>query len=399
MRIVQKVIQEEDLLPQPMVVINVPGAGGTIGSRRVRDVEPDGYTILNLHDGILSAKLAKQVDYGPEAFTAIAATGRTSSVVCVQADSPYTSLTELLNSAAAEPNTVKFGANLGALSHFDALRMEQAHGTAAFRYVPTGGGAKRFGDLLGGHIDVTVFSLAEFDQFKDGGVRAIAIFAKQRHGDFPQVPTAMENGINVVRDSMQYWWAPIGTPQDRIDRLVTMLRDAMNTTALKNKLTELKMDPMFLTGRELQSFLIKQELAMSTVGTATPVRLPNTPLLMICVVCLLGTTVLVQNLRRRSGGMPSIEVPVAGDTPNANSTDASNVWRPLATLGLLLLFCFGFSLSVAPFWLLSIVFIVLLGGSLLDFSRRNITALIVTAVIVGPGCYLVFTKLLTIDLP
>ena len=395
-RIVQKVIQEEDLFPQPFVVINVPGAGGTIGSRRVRNVEPDGYTILNLHDGILSAKLAKQVDYGPEVFTAIAATGKTSSVVCVQSDSPYTSLTQLLDAAAVAPNTIKFGANLGALSHFDALRMEQVHGTALFRYVPTGGGAKRFGDLLGGHIDVTVFNIAEFDQFKDGGVRAIAIFAKQRHPDFPDVPTAMESGINVVRDSMQYWWAPKGTPPDRIERLVTMLRAAMNTTALKNKLAELKMAPVFLTGRELQSFLVKQELAMSTVGTAAPVQLPNTPLLIICVVCLLVVTVLIQAI---NGGSTVSGAAAVDGQPEAISSDESIVWRRITTLGLLLAFCFVFSISLAPFWLLSIVFILLLGGSLLEFSRRNITALIVTSIIVGPGCYLVFTKILTIDLP
>lgn len=387
-RIVQKVIQEEGLLPQPLVVINVPGAGGTIGSRRVRDGQADGYTILNLHDGILSAKLANQVDYGPEAFQAIAATGRTSSMVCVRADSEFDGLTQLLESAATEPNTVKFGANLGALSHFDALRMEQAHGTATFRYVPTGGGAKRFGDLIGGHVDVTVFNIAEYDQFKDGGVKAIAVFAKQRHPDFPSVPTATESGINVVRDSMQYWWAPVGTPPERVTRLVKLFRDAMNTSALKQKLAELKMDPVFLSGRELQRFLVKQELAMGGVGTAKPIQLPNTPLFMIVIVGLLGMAALMQGLRRD---------PTVAAIPSVASQ--TNVGRSAATLGMLLVFGYLFSISLAPFWVLSSAFILLLGGCLLDFNRRNSAVLIATAVIVGPGCYLLFTKILTIDLP
>ena len=75
-RIMQKTIRDHELLPEPLVILNVPGAGGTIGSRRVRDAAPDGYTILNLHEGIFTSKYAGRVSYGPEAFRPIAATCR-----------------------------------------------------------------------------------------------------------------------------------------------------------------------------------------------------------------------------------------------------------------------------------------------------------------------------------
>ena len=91
-RIMQTAIRDADLLPQPLVVINVPGAGGTIGSRRVRDAQADGYTILNLHEGILSSKYSGLVTYGPEAFRPIAATGQSGLVICVRDDSPYRTL-------------------------------------------------------------------------------------------------------------------------------------------------------------------------------------------------------------------------------------------------------------------------------------------------------------------
>jgi len=54
-RILQRAIDEQQLLEEPLVIVNVPGAGGTIGSRRVKDARPDGYTLLLLHDGILTA--------------------------------------------------------------------------------------------------------------------------------------------------------------------------------------------------------------------------------------------------------------------------------------------------------------------------------------------------------
>lgn len=393
-RIVLGVIESEQLFSQPLVVINVPGAGGSIGSRRVRDVEPDGYTILNLHDGILSAKLAGQTEYGPEAFQAIAATGKTSSMVCVRSDARWESLQQMLAEAAEKPNTIKFGANLGALSHFDALRMEKEFPGAQYRYVPTGGGAKRFGDLLGDHIDVTVFNIAEFDQFRDGGLRALAVFANKRHPDFPDVPTAKECGVNVVRDSMQYWWAPLDTPPEAVERFSQLLRDAMKTEALQAKLRELKMEPTFMAGRELKSFLARQEIAMSSVGTAKPIKLPDTALLLITVTTLLGVLLIVQRLKDRSLAKAenAVVLPQANDPPK-------QVKRSFVTLGLLLVFCFLFSTKAVPFWLLSTAFIFVLGCVLLPLTKRNIATLLTSAIIVGPGCYFIFTKILTIDLP
>jgi len=58
------------------VVINVPGAGGTVGSRRVKDALADGHTVLNLHEAMITAKYAGITPYGPEAFEPIAAVGR-----------------------------------------------------------------------------------------------------------------------------------------------------------------------------------------------------------------------------------------------------------------------------------------------------------------------------------
>ena len=95
-RILQKAIKENDLLSQPLIIINVPGAGGTIGSRQAMESEPDGYTLLCLHEGIISAKYAGSADYGPEAFEPVAGTGEVGNVIAVAADSKYTDLDQLL---------------------------------------------------------------------------------------------------------------------------------------------------------------------------------------------------------------------------------------------------------------------------------------------------------------
>ena len=74
-RIIKRGIDEAGLLPQPFVIINRPGGSATIGSRYVRDAKPDGYTLLLLHDAIITAKYSGKVNYGPEAFEPVASTG------------------------------------------------------------------------------------------------------------------------------------------------------------------------------------------------------------------------------------------------------------------------------------------------------------------------------------
>lgn len=403
-RILQGVVRQEKLLDQPLVVINVPGAGGTIGSRRVKDAAPDGYTILNLHDGILSAKLTGQADYGPEAFAPIAATGRSASMVCVNTDSDWTSLKQLLEAARDRPETIRFGANLGALSHFGALQLEQAVPGAAFRYVATGGGAERFGDIIGDHIDVSVFNVGEYVHFRDGGLRALAILHTERHADFPEVPTAQEQGIDVVRNSMQYWWAPKNTPPDRIAIFTRLLRRAMQTQAMQRKLADIKMDPVLITGPELRQTLRQRELVMKSVQLKDTIALPDTPLFAAVATALLGLVVFLQRqpwkgklemAQQSAKAVAGSVQPIVVTLPSQDF----NIRRSVITLLMLILFCLLFSSGWVPFWLLSTGFVTLLGTMLLARNRRLMTVLVMTAAIVGPGCHYLFTRILTIDLP
>ena len=174
-RVFKKAIDDEGLLPQPMVIVNIDGAGATIGSRRAKNAKPDGYTLLLLHDAILTAKASGTVNYGPEAFEPVAGTGEVGMVIAVWKDSPYQDLDDLMNAAISKPDTLPFAANIGALTHYAGLQLEAAAWDKVgrkqedrenlFRFVPVGGGSKRFAELKGGHIEVTGFSLEEFSSF------------------------------------------------------------------------------------------------------------------------------------------------------------------------------------------------------------------------------------------
>ena len=219
-RTIQKGIVQDDLLPQPLVIMNVPGGGATSGSRKVKDASLDGYKILCLHNAIITAKLAKTVDYGVEAFEPIAMTGELSLVIMVRDDAPYDDLRDLLNEAKRRPKQIKFGANKGAPAYFATLHMQRVWEGAAFNIVSGDGGAERYSKLLGGHLDAGIFSLSEYFDYRlsnvpsDQNIRAIAVMATDRHPSIPDVPCSMEQGVPVLLSNAHYWWAPKGTPKE-----------------------------------------------------------------------------------------------------------------------------------------------------------------------------------------
>ena len=257
-RIIKRAIDDANLLEQPLVILNVGGAGGTIGTRRVKNAPADGYTILNIHEALLTAKHSGKVPYGAEAFEPIAATGEAGLVIAVAEDAPYQDLSDLLEVARREPDSVVFSANLGAASHFAGLLIEKNAPGARFRYTQTGGGAKRFAALVGGHIDVSAFSISEYLQFSAAGLRALAFFGDQRHPSAPDVPTAIEQGVDMTFSAMHVWWAPKGVSDDKIAKLADVLKQAMQAPETRKALARIHTDPLFLDGPELHNEIARR---------------------------------------------------------------------------------------------------------------------------------------------
>lgn len=298
-RLIQKAVDEEKLLPHPLVVQNIKGAGGTIGSRKAKDAEPDGYTILCLHEGILTAKYAGKADYGPENFEAIAGTGDIGILVAVKEDSPYQSLPDLMEEAIRRPDEIVFATNLGAPSHYVGLMLEDRKEGARFRYTQTGGGADRFAALVGRHCDLTVFSLSEFNQFKDSGIRALALCAENRHPAWPDMPTAREQGFDVIRGNTHFWWAPKGTPEDRTKVIGAMLQQALQSPLVQERLQTMHTDPTFLEGKALSNSLEKREADIAKVSKREEEHLPDFPFLSLMCVLAMAVWVVADFMRER----------------------------------------------------------------------------------------------------
>ena len=374
-RIIQEEVGKQHLLTQPMVVVNVPGAGGSIGSRRVKNARPDGYTILQLHEGLLTSKYSGNTNYGPEAFAPIAATGSMPHIIAVLQESEHHNLNDLLETASRSPDSLVFAVGLGAPSHFAALMLQEARPGAVFRYSQSGGGAKRFASLLGGHTDVTTFSIAEYVEFKSGGIRALAILTPERHLDAPEIPTAIEQGIDVVSTNMHFWWAPKGTDPAKITVLANSLKSALDTDAVRAKLKQSLTDPIFLIGDELQRELSVRERRIASVSGTAPRVLPNLHYYSLVGSLLLGILVCVFDRRRRGNTKDAVGIKVENKSNRQKQIDLS------VFAALVCLYALTLQFRWCGFLLATFGFIAVTGGLLSVRGGKSVLPAVATALL------------------
>lgn len=407
-RIIQSAVERHSLLPSPLVVINVPGASGTIGSRRVKNARPDGYTILQLHEGILSNKYSGNVPFGPEAFTPIAGTGQMSHVIAVRDDSPFKSILDLTTAARQNPHSIVFAVGIGAPSHYAGLLLEKSANDAKFRFTQSGGGAKRFASLLGGHTDVTTFSLAEFLEFQSSGLRALAILSEERHAMGEEIPTAREQGLDVVSTNMHFWWAPKGTPPDRIETIAQALQKAMQIEGTQQQLRDLATDPMVVRDELLTQNLHQREIRIAGVAPRATTELPNFPAYVLAgcgLVAILAVRRRLTDLICKSDDPPSHQ----GRTHEANrdsdgmtglsAVSASHTVTSVGLAVLLVGYVAMLTLGLVGFRTVTLVFVWATMMLLLPKRPASLAAATVVAVGLSFGLHSLFTEVLVIDLP
>lgn len=256
-------IEDGKILPQPVTVINV-GGHFSIGARRVMEAKPDGYEFLLIHIALMGGQGAGLFDFGYKDFAPVAATGEFCLSPMVRKDSGINSVEELLAKVKAEPDTLIFGANLGAINHMAGIMLQNQVEGAKFRFVQIGGGTANFTALTGAQTGATVLSGAEvmnFTKDKDGNdnpeaqIKPLAYTGADRHPRLPNLPTMKELGYDMEFCVVSWWFAPKGTPKEAIDGFANALEQAAQGDRVK-KFYETKLfGPVFLKGDALQQSL------------------------------------------------------------------------------------------------------------------------------------------------
>ena len=229
-----------EILGQTVIVENIGGAGGMNGGKKVADSKPDGYTMLL---GTVGTQAQGQTLYKHPLynaltdFTPVALIADVPIVLIARKDLPVNNFKDFVTYAKANASKMQFGsAGAGSATHLGCVVLNTAMGTDIV-HVPYKGTGPAMQDLIGGRIDYLCEIISTAKPQIDGGrVKALAIMTKERSPVEPNLPTTLEQGLDVQAYTWNAIYLPKGAPADVVKKLNEAAIAAMTTSAVRDRL-------------------------------------------------------------------------------------------------------------------------------------------------------------------
>ena len=272
-RALQQVMQQEQLAANPQV-INVPGAGGTIGLARTVNAhsgDPDFLMVTGLI--MMGAILTNDSAVSLDQVTPIARLIGEYEVLVVPAESPYRTLEDFVAAWRSDPGAQAIaGGSAGGTDHMLAGLLAQAVGVDVTRvnYLPHSGGGESLASLLGGHVAAGINGFAELQSYiEDGSLRALAISSEQRVEGL-DIPTFVEQGVDVTLANWRGVAAPPGIDERQKQSLIMLVDRVYKSPAWKEILERNNWIDLYLSGQAFETFLDREaprvEAVLKSIG-------------------------------------------------------------------------------------------------------------------------------------
>ena len=261
-------------LKRSVIVENKPGAGGSVGAEFVARSEPDGNTLLLISSSFAMNSSIMKLGYDPDkAFAPVAMLGIGPSVLVVNNQLPVNNIKELIDYSKKNPNKTNFGtAGVGSFQHF-AIELFMMKTNADISLVHYKGGGPAVVDTVAGHVQISLGSLIQMQNFiKSGQIRPLAIAGRQRVALLPNIPTLKEQGVDA--EAMNWWGisAPAGVPIDLLDKLHVECNQILAETEIKNRFIAEGAEVMPISRKEFDRFVSDETLKWAKVAKSAKIK-------------------------------------------------------------------------------------------------------------------------------
>lgn len=242
-------------------VVNIPGAGGTIGLGKFSTMQGRADTILATGTAMVGGIALNDSPVGFDDTTLLARVAEDYDVLIAAADSPYNTLEDVMSAWQEDPEGfVWTGGSAGSVDHLTIAQLAQLGGIpgSSITYIPKSGGGESIQTLLSGTTDFASTGFNEVsDQIQAGRVKAIGLAAPERLAGFEDIPTMSEQGFEVTLTNWRGWLGAPGITEDETAELVGMLETTRNSAEWQDALSRNQWTDVWLTGQAFADFIVE----------------------------------------------------------------------------------------------------------------------------------------------
>jgi tripartite-type tricarboxylate transporter receptor subunit TctC len=250
----------EKHLGQTIVMENRPSASGTLGPAQVAaSARPDGYTITQIHTGVLRLPFMAKTTYDPATdFTYIIGISALTAGLVVRRDAPWRDLAEFLADAKANPRKITYGAPAGATNSQIVMKQIAKRQDIDWTHVPFKSFAESSNALLGGHIHAVSDAAGWAPLVNSGQLRLLVTYGSSRTKNWPMVPILPEFGIDVVASSAYGLAGPKGMDPAIVRILHDAFKKGMEEPSFAAVLKQLEQEPVYQSSEDYRAYVMRE---------------------------------------------------------------------------------------------------------------------------------------------
>lgn len=262
-RQISKIMFDIGAVDKPIQVTNMSGGGGGLAFNHVVSERNDDADLIIAASSATSTRLAQNAYAGMTADQVrfVGAIGIDPGVIVVAADSPFQTLGDLLEAVVADPSSVTFagGSAVGGFDHMKPLMLLQRAGLTDItkvKYIGLDGGGDAITQTIGGFTQAMTGDMSEIVGFlASGDIRALAVLTDERVSGFEDIPTAIEQGYDVVAGNWRGLYIPRGVSDETFDMWAGRLQQVADSPEWAEAMTANGLAPFTMVGDDFQGYI------------------------------------------------------------------------------------------------------------------------------------------------